>query len=90
MNEDTPVPLSIHVPEPDSCPLGEGQYIDDCRGKHFAYAAQSPEHARLIVRAVNCHDDLVAALERLCNAQGPDSDGWIQARAALTKVKAHE
>ena len=45
-------------------------------------------NAELIVRAVNCHADLLAALRDLC-ATTPDSNAaeWIAARAAIAKAE---
>ena len=44
-----------------------------------------PADAEFIVRAVNHHDDLVAALGRL--VEGDDEDAFNAARELLAKVK---
>ena len=47
-------------------------------------------HADRIVRAVNCHADLVAALDSLVANYGDkylNEGSWSQARAALAKAK---
>lgn len=54
--------------------------------------AQSIADADLIVRAVNAHDDLVAALQNLCAAyvgcNGEDHPAYAVARAILRKAGA--
>lgn len=59
----------------------------------------SRENAEFIVKAVNCHDELVAALEDIISAEGTERDEWdaverlipeivTLARSALAKAKA--
>lgn len=51
------------------------------------------EHAELFAKTCNCHDELLAALIRMCNlysfikpADDPKSDAEKQAEAAIAKV----
>lgn len=52
------------------------------------------KNANDLVRAVNCHDDLVAALKECVNAMHADNpaDGWLEiiqnARATIAKAEA--
>lgn len=69
--------------------------IADC------YGPDKHDNARLIVRAVNCHDDLLSALESMlrnhdclsmAKCAGKNEDRWpdaaSQARAAIAKAKS--
>lgn len=57
----------------------------------FLYLSQ--EHARLIVRAVNCHDDLVQCLavimEHLDSLEGDEEMTELEARGALASKNWH-
>lgn len=59
-------------------------------GVHEREAQETRANAALIVRAVNAHADLVAALEYIISPRGqlPGSDAMKKARAALAKAKA--
>lgn len=61
----TPTPWSVHQREDGECLTGEGHYLDGPDGNGVAYAQRSPADAAFICLAVNNHDALVEALERL-------------------------
>ena len=52
----------------------------------FAGPDESVANASLIVRAVNCHADLVAALKEVLALSDREHAAWDRARAALAKA----
>ena len=82
--------------------VGEGNFIEDEQGNTIADPRcmnptedheEMEANAEFIVRAVNCHDELVAQLERMCTyyepgETRPEAVGKIKAaRAILAKSK---
>lgn len=79
MGENTPLPLQIH-PIQNQLIMGPG-------GEWFA-ETKKPEHAALIVKAVNMHERLVAALSwALDNADYRDSNASKRAFAILAETE---
>lgn len=79
------------------CPYDPDNYwIDDNTGERVAAAGGRRMSASDVARACNAHDDLVAALESIADAEPMDTDAFICdfdtlqgiARAALAKAKA--
>ena len=78
---------NIHVATVhDEHALGQDWYGADCAVK----ADTRKANARLIVRAVNCHADLVAALKEVLALSDRKHDAWDRARAALAKAGGTE
>ena len=65
-----------------------GKFIALCDGKSFT-DEENANHARLIVTAVNCHADLLAALEAMLKTHGFTSScpACKQARTAILKAR---
>lgn len=81
-----------HTPTPWTVSLADGKAIGQTDSGDELVYANSREDAAFIVRAVNAHEELVAAL-RACEAYmstAPIFDGYLKAvdaaRAALAKV----
>ncbi len=99
----TPTPWSLYEVDDDSGPSGE-IHIGEAAGPNvlahvFNDVGRDRQwaNARLIVKAVNCHAGLLAALEALLpladwallEQSPPDHDGILvdQARAAIVRAK---
>ena len=80
-SKSTPRPWKVRAPKPARYPDYTVETIDGHYVASVSIMADNPAHANaaLIVRAVNCHDELVAALqlvldaypEHACFATGP-------------------
>lgn len=68
--------------------------ILDANGKRVCLVAsqactvqEDVRNAAFIVRAVNCHAELVAALESICNQFDISEDGWDVSDNSITDAK---
>ena len=78
------------------CPWGKDGDTDvaDGDGTRDCTAAEAQANAKLIVQAVNCHDDLLAACKRLIAAEDDVrvslTEALALARAAIAKAERNE
>ena len=92
----TPVPWKVgrwvkHGEDLLYLPIVAGEaIIASCNAvaPHAPCVEEIEQNAHLIVRAVNCHDDLLAALKELLEeSYGEESSGITLARAAVAKAE---
>lgn len=93
MAERTPLPWSLDERDPALAIGPDGKPVADCvifNPRQARPIAEAEANAALIVRAVNAHEELVAALENLIIGigMGWDLEGMIEAgNAALARAK---
>lgn len=63
-----PAPWTHHI-FADYCEIRDASGLTILKSPHL-----EPEHAHLIVKAVNCHDELVEALEQILYMRVPDGE----------------
>lgn len=87
-NKHTPTPWYF---SPISCDVWANPGFTICEVYPSGHETEEKKaNAEFIVRAVNCHDELVEALQRLRNAEKAPRQEWVDALAsadiALTKA----
>ena len=95
MTEPTPRPW--HVPHIDGMPKDfedefdlYGDWSSGPDAKHIAFINSTVADARLIVTAVNCHDELVAICESAHDASHLDDELRDRMRTILAKIREQE
>ena len=97
MTEQSPLELGETKQEPAYIVLQHANYMERELGRLWLNGDDAKEKATFIVRAVNCHEELVAALDLVDTVSWPEDYGgwrctfddkeWQQIQGALAKAK---